>query len=32
MNKYIDSWMGHSFIDIDNDYKIFFYNNYFNLQ
>ena len=30
MNKYIDSRMGHSFIDIDNDYKIFFYNNIYN--
>ena len=32
MNKYLDSIIGYSFTAIDNDYRIFFYNNYFNLH
>ena len=32
MNKYLDFIIGYSFIDIDNDFKKFFYHNYFSLQ
>ena len=32
MNKYLDSIIGYSFIDINNDYKKFFYHNYFYLH
>ena len=32
MNKYLDSIIGYSVIDINNDYKKFFYHNYFYLH
>ena len=32
MNKYLDFIIRYSFIDIDNDFKKFFYHNYFSLQ